>query len=321
MLYEKIKETYDNEQDSAKKVGIAAASVALSPLLAVETGVEKLVEVAPDVIDYLKDENAKYQLKKYNPVFMHDYIKDDFYLPRMIMLVDGSERKDIEVCKGAIGWKSNPNGLEVFHLNCDSANYVNLKFSPAPMCDSVYYVDPHDPAEYICVDNLFEKMQQQKLAELADVAYYLGARSYRIEIVEETREEEIKDFSAEAKAKAKIVESEQNAKHSEQRKKTGRILVSSEAEYLEKREPQEPPLLWFKNDPNITGLVNHICVGGGKIKSKDIYFEGSKYALMNSATAAKIDATVKRLGAGNETDFKTKTEKEYSSKIIFHLEF
>lgn len=71
---------------------------------------------AQSLVSKAQEENRKALIKKYNPIFPEDYKKESFGIPNMVMIVDDVVRKGIDVCEGAIGWRSNTKGVEVFSL-------------------------------------------------------------------------------------------------------------------------------------------------------------------------------------------------------------
>lgn len=316
-----IKEKFEQADTPLKKVGVAVAVVAAGPAVIAGIAGEKGVQGAKAAAKKIKEENINAQFKKYNPVFRDQYNASDFSLPNMVMIVDDSERRDIEVCKGSIGWKSVEDGMEVLHLYYDAVATSGLVFSPAPMCNSIYYVDPHKTTSFVNLDSLFERMQREKLAELVDVANCLGAKSYSVEIIEEEKQTEQGVVNAKAEAKVKIAKAGAGVEHKDDSLKHGVRRASVTANFSEKREPIEPTLCWFKDDDSILGLIKHVCRDHGRIKGQTLIFEGSKHAVMAQETAAKIDAAVKKLGAQVSGTMVKKAESESSSKIIFKLKF
>lgn len=92
-----------------------------------ETGMQVAANVAENVqkgakefSEKSKQDNYERRLKKYNPLFPERYHSDEFNLPNMIVIVDDAVRRDIDVCKGAIGWLSNQKGMEVLHLGSEA---------------------------------------------------------------------------------------------------------------------------------------------------------------------------------------------------------
>ena len=66
-----------------------------------------------------ENEHAK-KIKKYNPLFIEKFRSDDFDIPDIVVIVDDAVRRDVDVCKGAIGWLGKEAGEEVL-LNIQSA--------------------------------------------------------------------------------------------------------------------------------------------------------------------------------------------------------
>jgi hypothetical protein len=93
-------------------------------------------------------------LRKYNPVFPEQYESDQFAIPNLAMIVDDAVRRDVDVCKGSIGWQSNQKGVEIFCLYNEAIDFRGLHFIPAAVCDPVYYVDPFDKARFVHLDQI-----------------------------------------------------------------------------------------------------------------------------------------------------------------------
>lgn len=274
----------------------------------------------------IHDENTKALLKKYNPLFPEEYSQDG--LPNMIIIVDDAVRKDIEVCKGAIGWKSNQRGVEVFHLYDEAVEFSGLKFVPMASCDSVYYVDCFDRNKYIKLDGYFDSMQNSKVAELEHIAFSLGVKKYSIEL----QESSIEECSANKKAfenvklpfgaSKKAVSSSAEASVESQNISHKKMLQS--AEFANGAEPVQPNLKWFKHDDKINNLIE-MCLSGqimdNSMKNYTFELEGSVYSSMGASTAAKIDAAVSKLGTGAGYDMTSKEKKESNRKLVFKVEF
>lgn len=262
-------------------------------------------------------------LKKYNPVFPLEFARSDFAIPNLVVIADGKARKDIDVCAGAIGWKSQQKELEVFHLYESAVASSDLKFVPAPMQDSVYYVDPFNKNRFIRLDCLFEKTQESKLAELQHIAYSLGAIRYSVEFEEVENVEQVNKQNAKGKAKgnakatASIEEKSEQALKQKKEQKT-KVVTSFEIG----RKPVEPTLKWFAHDENILNLIHMRCNGvAEQMKEYDFKLSGSTYATMTSTVAAKIDAAVSKLGMGADVGVQSKLMQECKYMMLFHIEF
>lgn len=270
-----------------------------------------------------QEENLKAQFKKYNPVFPEQYNEPDFGLPNLIVIVDDAVRKDIDVCKGAIGWKSQVKGVEVFHLYDEAVGFSALDFIPAATCDSVYYVDALDRKRFIRLDCYFEKMQESKLAELQHIAYSLGARKYSVEMYDTSNEKRTTD----QKASLKIAAISKKANAGEERSVTAENRTHREsvafAEFSGDMKPTRPVLRWFALDDNIKNLINMRCSGDDKntVKTYSIELKGTDYATIGVSTAAKIDGAINGLGLAGSFEMHSKVIEERRHMMRFILEF
>ena len=98
--------------------------VSKKAFVAVQEGTAALSEKA-------RQDSYARRLKKYNPLFPDEYKSDTFCIPNMIVIVDDAVRRGIDVCEGAIGWRSNQNGMEVLHLYDEAVEMPALSLPPA----------------------------------------------------------------------------------------------------------------------------------------------------------------------------------------------
>jgi len=282
---------------------------------------------AQTLVSKAQEENQKALIKKYNPVFPADYTKENFGIPNLVMIVDDVVRKDIAVCKGSIGWRSNTKGVEVFCLYDEAIEFSGLHFIPSAVCDSIYYVDPFDRTRFIRLDCYFDKMQESRLAELQHIAYCLGARSYSVEMADTSSEKKSASQKASARAndgtgaiKISTHGSEESAVTSE--KETKRKSMAH-AEFVGERKSLQPTLTWFAHDDNIRNLIDMCCSGKGlgEIKSFSIEFKGSDFATIGANTAAKIDGAMNRISAGSDFALQRKVTEESHHSLIYQIEF
>lgn len=306
-------------QKSAERVGNAigkAAEIGKKAVDGTRAGVQLLANKA-------QEENFKAQIKKYNPVFPDQYSSPAFGLSNLIMIVDDVVRKDIDVCKGAIGWKSQENGVEIFHLYDEAVAFSSLHFIPAAICDSVYYVDAHDRSRFIRLDCYFEKMQESKLAELQHIAFSLGAKKYSVEMYDTSSEKRTTNQKGSLKGTidartASALEERNLSVENETRRESIAF-----AEFAGDMKPAQPVLHWFAQDDNIKNLINMRCSGEGnnEVKTYSIELKGTDFATMGVSTAVKIDAAIGRLGLGSDFNMKSKVIEERHHKMSFQLEF
>lgn len=282
---------------------------------------------AQSLVAKAQEESQKTLIKKYNPVFPDQYQGTDFGLPNLVMIVDDVIRKDIDVCKGAIGWRSNQKGVEIFYLYDEAVAFSGLHFVPAAVCDSIYYVDPYDRSRFIRLDCYFDKMQESRLAELQQIAFSLGAKKYSVAMDDVSSEKRSTSQKASAMKKdnygvieGKVDASEERSVTSERESQRRSV---AHAEFDGERQPTSPSLRWFAHDDNIRNLIAMRCSGNeiGGMKVYTMEFKGSDFATIGANTAAKIDGAIGRISAGSDFKMQSKVTEERHHKLIFQIEF
>lgn len=280
----------------------------------VASGTKKSVENA---IEKAKNDSLLRKLKKLNPVFPKQYKSNEFNLPNMIMIVDDAVRRGNKLCEGAIGWLTNDSGVEMLCLYDEAIEFSELKFIPAPICDAIYYVDSFDRSKFIRTDCIFSKAHEEKIAELKHIAHCLGAKRCSIEIYESASDTKIQKHSATAKENVNennIQESiDTNSRQSGSDSRSGKV----EIEFEGNADCVQPELKWFSHDNNINRLIEMRISNSNSVKTETLELSGASSATMSQKTAYAIDSAV---GGGN-VSLSSQAEKEYQSKLIYHIEF
>ena len=272
-----------------------------------------------DLSEKRKDENYQKRLKKYNPLFPDEYFSETFSLPNMIEVVDDAVRKDIDVCEGAIGWISTHNGMEVLHLYDEFVPECNINFIPVATCDTFYFVDKFDRSRFLQLDTLFSKAHDERLAELKNIAYMLGAKKCSIEISESTAETSKSGKKAQISGPEKTIGSsaEQSISTTNSAHRSGRV----ELEFCGSDEVKVPTLKWFEHDDTIKNLIKMRTENKNSIKVETLVLEGAVSATMSQKTALSIDAAIKGINAKAKSSIENQATKENQSKLLFHIEF
>ncbi len=272
---------------------------------------------AQDFSEQKQTKNLEARKKKYNPLFPDEFKSPDFKLPNLVQIVDDAVRRDIDVCVGAIGWTEKKKEVEVLYLYDEAIQFSGLKFVPAAVCDSIYYVDPHDRHRFINIDAFFSMTQEEKLAELQHIAYSLGASHYWVEMVESVAEKTGIEISA------KVNHSKCAGSVSDEMEKSSSLKTQSvaEATFAGKRVPVKPKLCWYAHDKNVQHLIKMRCSEqhSGEISTYTIELNNSVASSVSRSTAVKIDKAVVSMGA--KCDFNKKSEEEHARKMYFKLEF
>lgn len=265
-----------------------------------------------------KEESFQRRLKKYNPLFPDVYNSSDFHIPTIIIIVDGLDRKDIDVCQGAIGWRSSDTGSEILYLYEKAAEESNIQFYPVATCGAIYHADNFDKNRYIRTDCIFGKAHEERLAELKHVAHSLGAKRCSIEINETSSLHSSSDFKGGMQgAKLFKAKAEASSNQVETLQRSGKIT----AEFSGCDTPKKPKLKWFAQDENIKRLVDMRCKAGNSIKSEVLQLSGSSFATMTQKAAISIDGAASKLKLGGAFSMEKQAVREIQSTLVFQIEF
>lgn len=275
-------------------------------------------------------EKREKDIKKFKPLFEADYTDPKFNIPNVIHIVDDADRREIEVCEGAIGWLERQNDVEVLKLYDEWMNKIGITFVPVAKCDSIYCIDPYDKSRFIDVEDAFDRTTREKISELERVAYSLGAKRCRIEIMEDKSMSDSTKVTAGVEVKALVdlgnkksdsvtagtsIENENSTSQRNQR--SGKNWTYFEGNNV----PSIPELKWFKYDDNIKGLIDMRCSGNNGIKHKVIEFKCSQSATMSAKTATAVNGLMGGAKIGIKSSFQKKHTQELTNTLIYEIEF
>lgn len=275
-----------------------------------------------DLQDKMNNDSYQRRLKKYNPVFMEQYLEEGFRIPKIVMVVSDYERQDIDVCQGSIGWFEKQKDVNAFCIYENVAEQSGITFVPAPQVGSLYYADNFSENKFIRTDLIFDEAYKGKLAELKHIAYCLGAKQCIIEIKEENKKVAIdkKRFKAKENAKLKVGEVsstekiEQSSSSKEKVYREGKVVVKMAGN----SEPKRPNLKWFKNDDTIKEIIEKRLENSNPLNEEIIHLKGSSYSTMSQKTAGEIDVAVKKLAGAN---VETKVESDYLNESNYSFNY
>lgn len=311
-----MKIAFDKEKSKEVLSGFMKNTVEFSK----KTAENAKISVA-NMVEKSKEESYAKRLKKYNPLFPEQYQSESFHLPNIIMIVDDAVRRDIDVCQGAIGWLSSDAGSEVLYLYDEAVEFSGIQFIPKVACDTVYCVDNFDRNRYIQSENIFTKAHDERLAELENIAYCLGAQKCIIEISEATIETHTQKKSmkvSESFSNGKANEGfENNTSQTHGKQRSGRI----EIEFQNNTNIERPKLKWFAYDDNIKSLIDMCCDGRRAVKSKILELSGSSSATMSQKTACTVDAIISGSKINSSLSMASQAANEHHSKLVFQIEF
>ena len=307
----------ENLKKATNAVGKAGTTVGK----AAEKSAGAIKNTTVEVMAKVKEESIKTKQRKLNPLFPEEYCSTTFHIPNLVVIVDDAVRRDETLCEGAVGWRNTVKDVEVLYLYDEFVPESGLSFVPAPYCDIVYYVNPHDRTNFIQVESLFDWAQKEKLGELANIASCLGAKRYSVQMFDESKKKSTAHFRNKSDANVLFVKAGDEEELTVHTVSTSRSKSLANVEFAEAREPVPPELRWFKNDKTICEIISQRCSGKGALKQVDIELSGSDYATMSANTSLKIGAVVKKIGGNQSARIEANSAEERSHKFLFHLEF
>ena len=270
---EKAKETLSNIWQKTADVSKKAAK-------GIQQGAKTLSEQT-------KEGYHNYQVNKYKPLTAKEFKSKSFNIPNVIEIVDDAVRRNIVVCEGAIGWIEKHKGVEVLHLYDEYVKKSGLQFIPVGICDNVYYVDAFDRNKFINVADLFPKITEEKLAELENIAYCLGAKSCSVEIVEEETEQASLVLNTEIFSPAKANSETEHTSESE-KSRSGKAI----SRFSGHDSPVTPALKWFAHDDSIKTLIEMRCTDKNAIQSRTLELTSSSSTTMSVKVAGDRKSVV-----------------------------
>lgn len=252
---------------------------------------------------------------------------ESFVLPKMINVVDASEKRTVDLEFGAIGWQSKEGKIKVLHIYEDALDIVPCDFYPSASSKSglVFYVDQLNPHRYINLSKYFDIIADEKRAELLDIAYHLGAKHCHLECREEKRS--IVSGKAAGKRTAKFqidgvpVKVTNQGEAEAEFEKYGTAVTLFSQEYSGSNDPQYPELHWYEHDPKILQLIEARCDRANELKRYSAEISDTQSVTFDLNAAVGIDMAIKKMGLASNFSFESHTRQEKRRKLTFVVEF
>ena len=302
--------------DAAGAVAKGAAGIAVA-------GAKAVVDVAQKGIEDLNE-------FIYKPVFPDEYNSPDYKIPKMIVIKDEASRKGIDVCKGAIGWADKIGELEALCMYDDWAKTCGLSFMPTLTLDTAYYVHPFDSSKYVRVEDYITTMKKDMDAELADVAYCLGAKSYKIEHTEKkSRSFHVKGHSKNSGSAPLLVYGDpvQASLDGKGKVSFGYAHESECHEFLQQTFAGEakasvPELRWYKDDSSVNQLIKTRCSEGMNVsKTYRCEITNTYSACVGMGLAKKLDGALAAIKIGQKDKLQSELKKDSKMEYVYEVNF
>lgn len=252
---------------------------------------------------------------------------ESFVLPKMINVIDASEKRTVDLEFGAIGWQSKEGKIKVLHIYEDALDIVPCDFYPSASSKSglVFYVDQLNPHRYIDLSKYFDIVADEKRAELLDISYRLGAKHCHLECREEKRS--IVSGKAARKQTAKFqvdgvpFKATNQGEVEAEFEKYGTAVTLFSQEYSGSNDPQYPDLHWYEHDPKILQLIEARCDRANELKRYSAEISDTQSVTFGLNVAMGIDTAIEKMGLENKFSFEDQARQEKRRKLTFVVEF
>ena len=290
--------------------------------------------VAPALQQGVSDaaESANHLVSSAKKSFFGSLLKEEmeaesFVLPKMINVIDASEKRTVDLEFGAIGWQSKEGKIKVLHIYEDALDIVPCDFYPSASSKSglVFYVDQLNSHRYIELSKYFDIIADEKKAELLDIAYRLGAKRCHLECREEKRS--IVSGKAAGKRTAKFqvdgvpFKATNQGEVEAEFEKYGTAVTLFSQKYSGSNDPQYPDLHWYAHDPKILQLIEARCDRANELKRYSAEISDTQSVTFDLNVAVGIDMAIEKMGLARNFSFKDQTQQEKRRKLTFVVEF
>ena len=270
---------------------------------------KKTVEGAKSLAEQTQKNIHDKQAQKYTLVTQEEFNNEDFQIPGIIAIEDNSANREFIENENAIGWIEQHKEVPVLHMYNSFVDNSGLIFVPFAQKGDVYCVDKFKATTYITAQEIFGKATKEKLAELSNIAFILGATSCAVEILEAESEVDSGNLKLGIKGIGTLGGGTKSATSNKQ---SGKNITNFEGH----DNPQVPDLKWFEHDDNIKWLIEMRCKRA--IKSNILELKGSSSATISKSIACAMDDV---LGAKANLSMEKKALKEHNDILVFEIEF
>lgn len=268
-------------------------------------------------IDEKRKEN---DLKKLQPIFLEDLESAEFVLPKLIC-VSKIDKKyaESDVCQGAIGYKTDCKDLTVINIFKENIDCFGLTFYPDIDCE-VYYVDPTDKNRYIALEDYFAYLQEVRVNELEKIAQNLGAKHFKITLMEEKKNFTKQEKKMNTDGKYTIANASANTEHEHISSNASKVKILAEDNFPG-HDPIMPKVKYLNKESNIQTLIELRMNPNSPLTNRKFAIELSKSSGMKKRDAEKIDIALKMMKISGNTTVSNEISEEYRKYFEYEIEF
>ena len=319
---EKIVEAVDTAKDIAERTIDFVGEAANAAGDFAEAQLKNAKSFMNRLNEDLSEAKYKRDKEKYKPIFADQLISNELVYPEMINVVENDKRMGIEACYGAVGYNDKKNGINIVGIYKQDINkFNNIEFYPNKT-SYIYYVHPFDKNKYIRIDEYFTYLKEARVAELKKIAQQLGAKYFKVSIMEEKTIDAEKKTNAKAKLSFGKEKAEVDVKKEASEKKYEFIGVASESTFKnEGKQPVRPELRFWANNIAIENLIEQRLSEDSPLTHETYRLDYNTSTGITETEAVKIDGALKMLkftGAGSISE---KAKEESKRRFEYEIEF
>lgn len=321
----KTKEIADNVVSSVKEN---------APVVVKKAGElgENIQEFASTTVDVIKEGgdklNQQYQTAKMNadkeklkPVFKEDLLMEDFRYPNIIRVVEyDKQHMENIVCKGSIGYFDVVNEAKVLNIYKNNINDFAVQLHPK-VAESLYYISPFTEAYYVDLEEYFNYQKMQRVDELNQIAYALGAKYFKVTVMEEKKSFISKAGKAGMKANVMGEKIKADGSFKKSANELTALRIESEMNLGGNNNPTKPVLKYFSKENDIISLVNMRVDTDNYLRSKTFQLRYNSSTIIKEKEAAQIDAVIKKFKLNGNMSISSEVEQENRMTFEYYIEF
>lgn len=254
------------------------------------------------------------------PIFKEDISNNELLTERVIRIVNYDPRLENEVCKGSVGFYEKTDDRKMPTLYSKFVPELGLSFYPQ-LSESVFIADPCIAGKYIEIDEYFNYMKQVRVNELTVVAQSLGAKSVTIELKSTTNSKSL--FSKAAQAKAGPI-LDVNLKQQGNNTSSNSIEIWAQTTFktaIWNGGPTMPTLLYFRNESDISSLIQMVLVNRSKVTERKYSMKASSSSGMSLNEAMSIAGALKKIRCSAGASFAKSAEDESTAFLEYTIKF
>lgn len=288
--------------------------------------------LASSTVDTIKEGSGKlndqFQIAKMNadrarlkPVFKEDLEKVDFKYPNIIRVVEyDKQHMENVVCKGAIGFLDIINDAKVLNIYKNNISDFTLQIYPS-VAETIYYLSPFAERFYVDLNEYFNYQKMQRVDELNQIAYALGAKYFKVTVMEEKKSFITKSAKASLKANAVGDKVKSDASKNNSSSEFTALRIESEMNLGGNDNPRKPELKYFSRENDIISLINMRVDADNHLKSKTFQLKYNCSTIIQEKEAAQIDAVLKKFKIGGNISISSEVEQENRMTFEYTIEF